>query len=291
MTRPDLSVTYLGLELRSPLVVGAAAPLSEDIDQLLRLEEAGAAAVVLHSLFEEQIERDQLELHRVTLQGADSYGEALSYFPEPSIFHVGHDLYLRHLEQARARLSVPVIASLNGAHPGQWVQAARRMEAAGASALELNGATFFERPPWKVDLLSYYTTVGDPSAEYFFTVELAADAGASLGGLTIQQSRGSDWQFPFLVERTKAFLGRPRQAGAQVPVTASFDSSSRRFSISFPEPIAPGSTVTVMLKPWHNPSQSDTYMFQVNAFPAGPNPSPAPLGFGTLRIYGLSDLL
>ena len=138
MIRPDLSVTYLGLELRSPLVVGAAAPLSEDIDQLLRLEEAGAAAVVLHSLFEEQIERDQLELHRVTLQGADSYGEALSYFPEPSIFHVGHDLYLRHLEQARSRLSVPVIASLNGAHPGQWVQAARRMEAAGASALELN---------------------------------------------------------------------------------------------------------------------------------------------------------
>jgi dihydroorotate dehydrogenase (fumarate) len=138
MNRPDLSVTYLGLELRSPLVVGAAAPLSEDIDQLLRLEEAGAAAVVLHSLFEEQIERDQLELHRVTLQGADSYGEALSYFPEPSIFHVGHDLYLRHLEQARSRLSVPVIASLNGAHPGQWVQAARRLEAAGASALELN---------------------------------------------------------------------------------------------------------------------------------------------------------
>ena len=160
-----------------------------------------------------------------------------------------------------------------------------------ASALELNGATYFQRPPWKVDLLSYYTTVGDPSAEYFFTVELAADAGASLGGLTIQQSRGSDWQFPFLVERTQAFLGRPRQVGAQVPVTASFDSSSRRFSVSFPEPIAPGRTVTVMLKPWHNPSQSDTYMFQVTAFPAGPNPSPAPLGYSTLRIYNLSDLL
>jgi hypothetical protein len=160
-----------------------------------------------------------------------------------------------------------------------------------ASALELRGATYFQRPPWKVDLVSYTTTVGDPAAEYFFTVELAADAGASLGELTIQQTRGADWQFPFLVERTQAFLGRPRQVGAQVPVTASFDSSSRRFSISFPEPIAPGRTVTVMLKPWHNPSQSDTYMFQVTALPAGPNPSPAPLGFGTLRIYGLSDLL
>ena len=160
-----------------------------------------------------------------------------------------------------------------------------------ASALELRGATYFQRPPWKVDLVSYTTTVGDPAAEYFFTVELAADAGASLGELTIQQTRGADWQFPFLVERTQAFLGRPRRAGARVPVTASFDTASRRFSVRFPEPIAPGRTVTVMLKPWYNPSQSDTYMFQVTGFPAGPNPSPVPLGYGTLRIYGLSDLL
>jgi hypothetical protein len=160
-----------------------------------------------------------------------------------------------------------------------------------ASALELRGATYFQRPPWKVDLVSYTTTVGDPAAEYFFTVELAADAGASLGELTIQQTRGADWQFPFLVERTQAFLGRPRRAGAQVPVTASFDMASRRFSVRFPEPIAPGRTVTVMLKPWYNPSQSDTYMFQVTGFPSGPNPSPVPLGYGTLRIYGLSDLL
>ncbi|MFM7395292.1 MAG: hypothetical protein ACKO22_13230 [Cyanobium sp.] len=137
-TLPDLSTTWLGLPLRSPLVVGAAAPLSEDLDDLLRLEEAGAAAVVLHSLFEEQIEHDQLELWRVAMQGSDSYGEALSYFPEPSIFHVGHDLYLRHLEQARARLSIPVIFSLNGFRPGSWVRFARHLEEAGASAIELN---------------------------------------------------------------------------------------------------------------------------------------------------------
>jgi dihydroorotate dehydrogenase (fumarate) len=138
MSLPDLSTTWLGLPLRSPLVVGAAGPLSEDIDDLLRLQEAGAAAVVLHSLFEEQIERDQLELWRVAIQGSDSYGESLSYFPEPSLFHVGHDLYLRHLEQARARLTIPVIASLNGARPGSWVRVARRLEEAGASAIELN---------------------------------------------------------------------------------------------------------------------------------------------------------
>ena len=135
---PDLATTYLGLPLRSPLVVGAAAPLSDDLAQLQALERAGAAAIVLHSLFEEQIEQEQLDLHRRLGQGADSYGEALSYVPEPSLFHGGEDLYLRHLEQACQRLAVPVIASLNGTSPGRWVESARRIEAAGAAALELN---------------------------------------------------------------------------------------------------------------------------------------------------------
>ncbi|MFO7628737.1 MAG: dihydroorotate dehydrogenase-like protein [Prochlorococcaceae cyanobacterium] len=135
---PDLATSWLGLELRSPLVVGAAAPLSDDIEQLLALEQAGAAAVVLHSLFEEQIEQEQLQLHRLAMQGADSYGEALSYVPETPLLHGGNDLYLRQIEQARRRLSVPVIASLNGSQPGTWVRTARAIEAAGASALELN---------------------------------------------------------------------------------------------------------------------------------------------------------
>ncbi len=135
---PDLSTTYLGLELRSPLVVGAAAPLSEDIDQLVALEQAGAAAVVLHSLFEEQIERDQLDLHQMGMQGAESYGEALSYVPEQALFHVGYDLYLNHVSEARERLSIPVIASLNGTSPGSWVRCARQLEDAGAQAIELN---------------------------------------------------------------------------------------------------------------------------------------------------------
>jgi dihydroorotate dehydrogenase (fumarate) len=134
----DLSTSYLGLQLRSPLVVGAAAPLTEDLDQLKAMEEAGAAAVVLHSLFEEQIEQEQLDLHHCAMAGAESYGEALSYLPEPSLFHVGHELYLRHIEQARSRVQVPIIASLNGTAPGQWVRFARQIEAAGADALELN---------------------------------------------------------------------------------------------------------------------------------------------------------
>ncbi|MCT0225059.1 dihydroorotate dehydrogenase-like protein [Synechococcus sp. CS-1328] len=135
---PDLSTTYLGLELRSPLVVGAARPLSEDPDVLLALERAGAGAIVLHSLFQEEIEQQQLDLHRHLLQGSDSYGEALSYVPETAISHGGDALYLRHLDWARQHLAIPVIASLNGTHPGRWVETARRMEAAGAAAIELN---------------------------------------------------------------------------------------------------------------------------------------------------------
>ncbi|MFM1812030.1 MAG: hypothetical protein RLZZ336_968 [Cyanobacteriota bacterium] len=152
-------------------------------------------------------------------------------------------------------------------------------------ALELRDKTYFIKPPWSVDLSSYYTTVWEPWAEYYFTVELAADAGASLGALGITQTRGVDRWFPFNLEATRAFLGRPRQVGAPVPVTASFDQESRTFAISFPEPVPPGSTLTLMLKPWNNPSMADTYMFAVTAYPAGPNPSPTPLGYGTLRIY------
>ncbi|MBM5817767.1 MAG: hypothetical protein FJ083_14635, partial [Cyanobacteria bacterium K_Offshore_surface_m2_239] len=138
MAQPDLSTTWLGLPLRSPLVVGAAAPLSEDPDNLQHLEEAGAAAIVLHSLFEEQLEQEQLNLHHLSLVGSDSTGESLSYVPQASLFHVGSELYLHHLEQARARLTIPLIASLNGHHPGSWVRYARQLEGAGASAIELN---------------------------------------------------------------------------------------------------------------------------------------------------------
>jgi dihydroorotate dehydrogenase (fumarate) len=138
LTIPDLGTTYLGLPLHSPLVVGAALPLSEHVEQLRELEDQGAAAVVLHSLFEEQIEQEQLALHWHASQGEESYGEALSYLPQAAAVHGGCDAYLRLIEQARHQLSIPVIASLNGSHPGRWVETARRIEAAGASALELN---------------------------------------------------------------------------------------------------------------------------------------------------------
>jgi hypothetical protein len=155
----------------------------------------------------------------------------------------------------------------------------------GARALELGGRTEFVRAPWKVTLTSYTTNVGQSPAEYFFTLSLDPEAGASLGSLTIQQIRGADWQFPFAVDRTRAFLGVPRREGTPVPVQARFDADARRFTLTFPGPVPPGSTVTVSLRPWYNPSQADTYLFQVVAFPAGPEPVASPVGVGTLRIY------
>ena len=134
----NLSTTYLGLQLRSPLVVGAAAPLTEDIDNIKRIEDAGAAAIVLHSLFEEQLSLEQFELHHHLEYGTDSFAEALTYFPEPEVFHVGPEEYLNHIRQAKAMVNIPIIASLNGSTLGGWTDYARQLEQAGADALELN---------------------------------------------------------------------------------------------------------------------------------------------------------
>lgn len=134
----DLTTTYLGLNLRSPLVVGAAAPLTEDIDNLKRLEDAGAAAVVLHSLFEEQLRQEQFELHHHLEHGTESFAEALTYFPEQEIFHVEGEEYLKHIRKAKELVNIPIIASLNGSTVGGWCNYAKEMEQAGADALELN---------------------------------------------------------------------------------------------------------------------------------------------------------
>ncbi|MDJ1171830.1 dihydroorotate dehydrogenase-like protein [Roseofilum sp. BLCC_M154] len=134
----DLTTTYLGLNLRSPIVPSAALPLSEDIDTIKRLEDAGAAAVVLHSLFEEQLLREKFELHHHLEYGTESFAEALSYFPEPDEFHVGPELYLKHIRQAKAAVNIPIIGSLNGFSSGGWVEYAKLMQEAGADAIELN---------------------------------------------------------------------------------------------------------------------------------------------------------
>lgn len=134
----DLSTTYMGLKLKSPLVVGSAAPLTENLDNLQKMEDAGAAAIVLHSFFEEQLRQERLELHHHLTHGTESFAEALTYFPEPDIFHVGSEEYLNHIRDSKEHLEIPIIASLNGSTTGGWLEYASQIEEAGADALELN---------------------------------------------------------------------------------------------------------------------------------------------------------
>jgi dihydroorotate dehydrogenase (fumarate) len=133
----NLNTTYMGLKLKSPLVPSAS-PLTETVDAAKKLEDAGAAAVVLHSLFEEQIRHEQLELQHATQAGTESFAEALTYFPEPSEYRLGPEEYLHHISKLKKHLSIPVIASLNGMTPGGWTDYARKAEQAGADALECN---------------------------------------------------------------------------------------------------------------------------------------------------------
>jgi dihydroorotate dehydrogenase (fumarate) len=133
----DLSTTYLGLKLRTPLVPSAS-PLSDTIDNIKQMEDAGASAVVLYSLFEEQIRYDRYELHWHLTHGTESYPEALTYFPDPPEFHVGPEQYLRHIAKAKSSVAIPIIASLNGSTRTGWTNFAKQIQQAGADALELN---------------------------------------------------------------------------------------------------------------------------------------------------------
>src|SRR5215469_2987161 len=134
---PDLTTTYLGLQLRNPLVASAS-PLSKKVDTLRRLEDAGAAAVVMYSLFEEQITHESQELDHYLERGTHVYAESLSYFPDLASYNLGPEPYLEHLHRVKQAVDIPVIGSLNGISSGGWVQYAQRIEQAGADALELN---------------------------------------------------------------------------------------------------------------------------------------------------------
>jgi len=133
----DISTTYLGLKLRTPLVASAS-PLWHEIDNIRRLEDAGASAVVLYSLFEEQLRQESLELEHHLSAGTDSFSEALSFFPQPDEFQLGPEGYLDHIRRAKEAVSIPIIASLNGTTIGGWTQYAKLIGQAGADALECN---------------------------------------------------------------------------------------------------------------------------------------------------------
>lgn len=133
----DLHVEYLGLRLRSPFVASPG-PYTGDLDRMSELEQAGAAAIVLPSLFEEQIEHDTSEIDRLYSLHQDSFGEASSFLPEIDGYNTGTDAYLALVEAAKHRVDVPVIASLNGTNVGGWLRYAKLLEDAGADAIELN---------------------------------------------------------------------------------------------------------------------------------------------------------
>jgi dihydroorotate dehydrogenase (fumarate) len=133
----DLSTTYMGLELKHP-VVPSASPLSRDLATIKAMEDAGAAAIVMHSIFEEQIEFEQETLHHFLEQGTELFSEALTYFPPMPEYRVGPEEYLDHIRQAKDAVDIPIIGSLNGISLGGWVDYARQIEQAGADGVELN---------------------------------------------------------------------------------------------------------------------------------------------------------
>lgn len=133
----DISMPYLGMNLNGPIVV-ASTPLSDSIDNIRRMEDAGASAIVLTSLFEEQLALESRALDEDLTRGTDSYAEALDFLPEQNDYRMSHDVYLEHLRRAREAVKIPILASLNGATPGGWVRYAKDVEQVGAQAIELN---------------------------------------------------------------------------------------------------------------------------------------------------------
>ena len=159
----DLTTTYLGLKLKNPLVASAAQPISEKLETVKRLEEAGIAAVVMYSLFEEQIIHESLELDHYLSTGTDFSREVTSYYPQTGNFTLAPEVYIEAVRKTKKALNIPVIGSLNGVSTGGWIKYARKIEDAGADALELNLYYLAADPTLTASELedSYVTLVGD----------------------------------------------------------------------------------------------------------------------------------
>jgi len=133
----DLTTSYMGLKLKNPIIVGAS-PLTSSFESIQKLEENGVAAVVLHSIFEEQINHEIHELDHFLFKGSEDYAEALGYFPEVTLSNLESEHYLDEIKKLKENISIPIIASLNGVSKGGWEKYAKKLESAGVDALELN---------------------------------------------------------------------------------------------------------------------------------------------------------
>ena len=159
----DLTTTYLGLKLKNPLVASAAQPVSDKVEKVKRLEDAGIAAVVMYSLFEEQIIHESLELDHYLSEGTDFSREVASYYPQTNEFTLAPEAYIEAVHKTKQAVKIPVIGSLNGVSTGGWIKYARKIEEAGADALELNLYYLPTDPSLTASELeeSYVTLVGD----------------------------------------------------------------------------------------------------------------------------------
>ncbi|MEA1917973.1 MAG: dihydroorotate dehydrogenase-like protein [Campylobacterota bacterium] len=133
----DLTTSYLGLKLKNPIIVGAC-PLTSTVESIKELESSGAAAVVLHSIFEEQINHESKELDNFLFKGSEDYAEALGYFPEVALSNLDSESYLDEIIELKKSIKIPIIASLNGVSKGGWIDYAKKLEKAGVDAIELN---------------------------------------------------------------------------------------------------------------------------------------------------------
>ena len=187
----NLTTNYLGMPLKNPLVASSS-PLSHTVDSIRRLEDAGAAAVVMYSLFEEQIGFDSYYLDYHLTQGIDSYAESISYFPDMQSYNVGPDQYVELIRRAKEAVDIPIIGSLNGASVGGWTDYAALIEDAGADALELNIyylPTNTEIPGVEVEAL-YLDILS--SVRLALTIPLAVKMGPFFSSIPNMASRLSD---------------------------------------------------------------------------------------------------
>ncbi|QEY31315.1 DUF2808 domain-containing protein [Synechococcus sp. RSCCF101] len=185
----------------------------------------------------------------------------------------GRTLLLSHLAALLSIGTVPVLSLL-----------APPPVAPPARAIELRGQTFFLEPPTKVRLRNYRWQRGAGGAEVFITLDLPTGAGVSLGGLTVQQIRGVEAALEGGIRRAHAFIGRPRARGAELPVSVEASEDARLVAVRFPEPVPPGTQVTVAFPIGINPA-ADLYMFTVAALPAGPGPVSQPVGVVRMSVF------
>ncbi len=204
----DLTSTYLGLRLKNP-IVPSASPLSREIANLRRMEDAGAAAIVLYSLFEEEINWKAIPSIATLNEGTESFAEALSYFPEAPVYRaIGPDAYLEHIYRAKQAVNIPIIASLNGVSTGGWIRYAKEMEGAGADALELN--------------IYYMPTSIEPGQRRKWSRSTSISCRTSANRINIPDCR----EAKSLLQRHRQYDGSPVQGGRRLGWSCSIASIS-----------------------------------------------------------------